>query len=95
MLPIASFRFSATTELWIALIIACLTIAIAIIRRIALPTATKWLIGIGEVMLALACGAPAYLGHRSPRIVVMVDTSASTRGATYLDRAQLQRRLDK
>lgn len=76
--------------------IACaLGVAAAVLvwrRRPAVDAVTLLCAGIGLLGLALGAGELAWKRRASAEVVVMVDLSASTRGAGYRDRAQLEQR---
>jgi hypothetical protein len=74
--------------------LALLTVALVVVRRPAIPVMTAAGGGVALMLLAMAVGG---LTWRRPAtgsdVVVMVDLSASTRGAGYRDRAELDRRV--
>jgi hypothetical protein len=74
--------------------LALLTAALVAVRRPAIHATTAAACGVALMLLALAVGG---LTWRRPAtgsdVVVMVDLSASTRGAGYRDRAELDRRV--
>ncbi|MBC8107038.1 MAG: hypothetical protein H7Z14_10650 [Anaerolineae bacterium] len=93
MPPIANFQFTWPSGLYAALAIIIVAIAIAALRRIALPRASLVLIALGMILLALATGAPVYRGHKTPEIAVMIDVSPSTRGAAYYQSERFRQRI--
>jgi len=89
------FAFSLSSPGWgvVALLLAVGAVALVVVRRPALARLT---LGAGGVALGLLVLAVAGLTWHRPaesEVVVMVDLSASTRGATYRDRDELQRRI--
>lgn len=76
--------------------VACaLGVATAVLvwrRRPAVGVVTLLCAGIGMLALALGAGELAWKRPASSEVVVMVDLSASTRGAGYRDRARLEQR---
>jgi hypothetical protein len=74
--------------------LALITVALVVVRRPAIPVMTAAACGVALMLLALAVGG---LTWRRPAmgsdVAVMVDLSASTRGAGYRDRAELDRRV--
>ncbi len=85
---IQSFRL-----LLIALAAVAAILVTALIRRIAIPRASKLLFLIALILFALAAGGFEYRRAEPATVSVMVDLSASTRGASYRDRATLNRRI--
>lgn len=75
------------------LTLAALTIGITVRRRLPISPASQAFFVLGTIFLALAAGSPVWRHHTNGTIAVIVDTSASTRGATYHDEATLGRRL--
>ncbi|MGB7157948.1 MAG: hypothetical protein WBD40_07765, partial [Tepidisphaeraceae bacterium] len=59
--------------------------AVAVFRRPSLSVSSRTLIAIALLALALAAGGPRVPRELRPRIAVMIDGSASTRGAAYHD----------
>ncbi|HEV7302272.1 MAG TPA: vWA domain-containing protein [Tepidisphaeraceae bacterium] len=89
-LPLIQLR--SPTLLAIALLMV--GIFTLLLWRRTLPRATKILAIIAAACLAIAAGQPTYDGSASAEdITVLVDLSASTRGATYRGPQALQRRL--
>ena len=74
------------------LAIVAAAIAIAWWRRARMPVASKVLSIGGLVLLSLAAAGVSWRGS-PPEVVVMVDRSPSTRGASYHDERQLADRL--
>jgi hypothetical protein len=62
-------------------------------RRLRLPSASMVAIAAGMLALALAAGGLQWDRPRAGEVAVMVDLSASTRGARYRDPAALDRRI--
>ena len=62
-------------------------------RRVRLPATSLTLIAMGMILLALAAGGLTWDRPKAGGVAVMVDLSASTRGARYRDRAVLDRRI--
>jgi hypothetical protein len=91
--PIASVVFSAPISLGISLAMVVAIVAIAVARRIAVGSVAGFCLSLGIVLLAISAGQPLFNRMDRPSIVVMVDLSPSTRGATYRDRAALDLRL--
>jgi hypothetical protein len=89
----APLSFEATWTWWTVLALSALTVIIALIRRPAAPGATCILATVGLLLLACAAGKPTLLRPSTQSVTVMVDLSASTRTATYRDRATLERRI--
>lgn len=79
----------------LALLVLVGAIAVAALRRPAMPTSALVLAGIGGAVLALAAGGAAWQARDAAAVVVMVDLSPSTRGANYRDPAELRRRIEE
>ena len=67
--------------------------ALTIARRPAIHAATSALAALALLMLALAAGGLTWHRPASTDVIVMVDLSASTRGADYRNRANLDLRI--
>ena len=78
---------------WTVLGLCVLAAVVVAVRRPAAPRATFVLVSLGLIALALASAKPAWNWPQEQTIAVMVDLSASTRTATYRDRAALDRRI--
>jgi hypothetical protein len=89
----ATLHFEHTLPGLIALFAALATIAVAFIRRPAVPPLTFALCAIGLALLTFAAAGFTFRRAVSRPVAVMVDLSASTRGATYRDAAALNRRI--
>jgi hypothetical protein len=76
-----------------ALAVLLATAITGIVRRPAMPRATVVLILLGAVALALAAGGISWRGPRAGTVAVVVDMSASTRGASYRDPKRLSERI--
>ncbi|HSV16177.1 MAG TPA: hypothetical protein VLI90_18085, partial [Tepidisphaeraceae bacterium] len=66
---------------------------IAFIRRLALARASQLLLAMGLILLTLAAGEPQWWRVATSSVVVMVDLSPSTRGATFRHRDALIARV--
>jgi hypothetical protein len=91
--PLATVVFASPLLLGIGLALAIAIVALAILRRVLLRKLALLCIAVGAMLLALAAGRPVWNRAATPSIVVMVDLSPSTRGATFRDRAALVQRL--
>lgn len=60
-----------------------------------MPRAITLLFIAGMLLLSLAASDAKIWTHQTPQVAVMVDLSASTRGAAYRDRSALQKRIDQ
>jgi hypothetical protein len=77
----------------VAALAALATVAVAVLRRPAVPRMALALAAIGILLLAAAAGGMALPKPAARPVAVMVDLSASTRGAAYRDSERLQRRI--
>ena len=68
-------------------------IVTAAVRRVRLGRAASAMVVGGGIGWALAAGTPVWDRPAARLVAVMVDLSPSTRGATYRDRAALDRRV--
>src|SRR2546423_293598 len=68
-------------------------LVIAFARRVALDRTSSLLLISGVLLLAMAAGEPRWRRPAGGVVHVLVDLSASTRGATYRDRAVLDSRV--
>lgn len=85
--------FEATITMWIVLALSAAALLIVFMRRPAAPRWTFSLCLVGLILLALAAGKPTWNRPSAQSLTVMVDLSASTRTATYRDRAALEQRI--
>ena len=90
-----SFPFSLANPLpfAIAAAIALAAIGVAIARRPAIQATTSVSAAVGLILFALAAGGLTWHRPAEGDVAVMVDLSASTRGAAYRDPAELERRV--
>lgn len=77
----------------ISLLLTLAAVAWVARRRGVRPRGSVALVGASIVLLCFALGAPSLQLPRAGDVVVLVDLSPSTRGATYRDRQALQQRL--
>src|SRR5688572_5312059 len=86
-----------TFEHWpvgvVAAMLLLATLAVGAARPPAVPRATLVLATAGALLLTLAAGGLAFLRPASRPVAVLVDRSASTRGAAYRDDASLRQRI--
>src|SRR5205814_1812044 len=68
-------------------------VAAALFRRPGMPVSSLLLIVLGALTLALAAGGVTWRGRRAGTVAVVVDVSASTRGASYRDPKRLTDRI--
>jgi hypothetical protein len=89
------FPFSLEAPGWFAVACGLALIAgvLALVRRPAVHGVTLVACAVGMVLLALAAGGLTWHRPASADVAVMVDLSASTRGAGYRNRAELERRI--
>jgi hypothetical protein len=92
-MPAEPLLFASVPGLLAGVALAAGAIVIAILRRPSASRATLWGVGIALALLALAAGRPAWNRPTEQKVCVMVDLSASTRTASYRDRATLDRRV--
>src|SRR3954447_5486044 len=85
-------HFTSPIPLVITGVVAAATALIYWLRRPDLPRATIALCAAGLILLTLAAGGAQLTSRDRPEVAVMVDCSASTRTASYRDRATLERR---
>lgn len=84
----------SSPQLGIAAIAAAIVaMGIAIVRRVNIPILSRFLLGAGVLLLALAAGGPVWNRAQRETIAVMVDLSPSTRGAKFRNADFLRRRL--
>jgi hypothetical protein len=76
-----------------AFAIALLTVVLARLRRPAVSPLTTTLSAAALLLLALAAGGATWHRPVTSEVAVMVDLSASTRGATYRDPRTLDQRI--
>src|SRR5688500_15910289 len=76
-----------------ALVLAGVTVFLARRRRVAVHRLTAGLAACAMLLLALAAGGFMWRREAAAEVVVMVDLSASTRGAEFRDRARLEARV--
>lgn len=84
-----TFALSTSPASWIAVVLAIA--ALAALARSPLRKRAKVAIGLAIMLMAVASTGPTVQLTRPPRVVVMVDYSASTRSADY--RTGLHQRL--
>ena len=91
----AGFPFSIANPVIfaIAAAMALAAIGVAIVRRPAIQATTAVCGVVALVLLALAAGGLSWHRPAEGDVAVMVDLSASTRGAAYRDPAELERRV--
>ena len=89
----ASLSLEITWTEWTVVALCALAVLIALIRRPAAPRGTFILFLAGLLLLIAAAAKPTLLRPSIQSVTVMVDLSASTRTATYRDRASLERRI--
>src|SRR5689334_12449748 len=85
--------FLSVPGLIISALLVLIVVGIAIFRRPDMRRSSEMLVLLGLVLLMLAGGELAYLQSDPREIAVMVDLSASTRGARYRDSQFLQQRI--
>jgi hypothetical protein len=85
--------FTSSHALLAALGLVGATIAIAIFRHIALRRMPRLIFALGAILLAVSAGGPRWERRPIGSVVVMVDLSPSTRGATFRDRSALDQRI--
>ena len=85
--------FESVRTLSAALVVFAFAVMVAWYRRPALPVLSKVLGAIGLLLLAVAAGSPVWNRPSVSEVVVMVDLSASTRGASYRDPVALRARV--
>jgi hypothetical protein len=85
--------FASPRLVGFALGLVVLIMAIAAVRRIAMRGPAKLCMGLGAISVAIAVGQPIWNRPAVGSIAVMVDLSASTRGATFRDRSSLLLRI--
>jgi hypothetical protein len=92
-MPAFPFSLASPWLFAIACALSIVAVAIAIVRRPAIHATTSVLSAIVLLLFALAVGGLTWHRPASADVVVMVDLSASTRGAEYRDRAALDQRI--
>src|SRR5881392_573553 len=85
--------FGSPATLYASLGLVALAAAVVVLRRPAIPGATKALAGVGLALLALAAGEMLWRRPVAREVAVMVDLSPSTRAADYRNREALERRV--
>ncbi|MGH7176100.1 MAG: vWA domain-containing protein [Tepidisphaeraceae bacterium] len=75
--------------------LGALVIATVAIRRPQVPRSALLLASAGLILLVVSAGRPVFDFSGTPKVVVMVDLSASTRGASYRNQATLSRTIDQ
>ncbi|HEV2294606.1 MAG TPA: VWA domain-containing protein [Tepidisphaeraceae bacterium] len=93
MFAFPAIVFDSPIPLAAGLALAVAAIVTACFRRASAPLVSHVLVGLGLMLLAIAAGEPRVANNADGRIAVMVDLSASTRGATYRDDAALRARV--
>jgi hypothetical protein len=93
MLASFSCSFASPISLAIALILLVLFGVVVAVRRPLMGRAPMGLLIVGGLLIAMAAGEPRVNRRSAGSICVMVDLSASTRGATFRDRAALDFRV--
>ena len=63
-------------------------------RSVSVRSASFWFIAVGLLVIAYAAGGARWVGRDAGKVAVMVDVSASTRGATFHDEAVLRQRIE-
>lgn len=89
----ATIIFGSVAGLLAAAALVLCAAAAAVVRRIRAPKPALVLLGAGATALAIAAGGPAVLTRGRHEVLVMVDLSASTRGASYRNVESLKHRL--
>jgi hypothetical protein len=87
------FSFDRPGLFALAAVLALLTIVVALVRRPAVHSITSLLCAIALILFALAAGGFTWHRPAETDVVVMVDLSASTRGAEYRNRDTLEKRI--
>lgn len=85
--------FTSPTPMVVAAALAVAAGVVASVRRPGLSAGTLGLFTAAALLLTVAAGEPAWDRPAAGRVAVMVDLSASTRGASFRDRAALDRRV--
>ena len=88
-----SLSVEAVGWLVVAVAIAVGAVWVGMRRRVAVRLSTGVMVGVGMMLLALAAGGVVWHRPASGEVVVMVDLSASTRGAGYREAAKLAARV--
>ncbi len=90
---IAAVLFLSPAWSWAAVGLLATAVAVAAVRGVRLGVAASALVIAGGACWAVAAGSPVWDRPAARVVAVMVDLSPSTRGATYRDRAALDRRV--
>jgi hypothetical protein len=85
--------FASPESLYFAFSMVCGVIAVARFRRVAIHHKAQICIATGAMLLAIAAGQPIFNRPAHGSVVVMVDLSPSTRGATFRDQSALRLRI--
>lgn len=93
MLPIATVLFVSPASMGIAFAMVIVIAAVVLIRKVVISALARTLLAFGAMLLAVAAGQPVWERPGSGVILVMVDLSPSTRGATFRDRTALELRI--
>jgi von Willebrand factor type A domain len=93
MVAASPLHFDSPAMLATALIGCGVAIAIGWIRHITVDRFAGTLLAIGLILIALATGNPLWRQPQAGVVSVAVDLSPSTRGASFRDRAWLDRRI--
>ena len=73
--------------------VVAVAMGVAVWRRVDLPRFSLAMLAAGLVCWSLAAGGAVWRRSQPGKVMVMVDVSASTRGAAYRKRAELERRI--
>ena len=91
---VPTFTFDSRALFAVAIALAILCAAIVIVRRAVLPRGAALLALIGLLSLALAAGGLRFArASAGEEVAVMIDASASTRGAAYHDPQTIKHRV--
>src|SRR5688572_7537210 len=93
--PAAMFTLASPALLGAAAALALVAIAVAVVRRIALPRGTIVLMTLALACVCLAAGGLTWQRRAGGHVAVVVDLSPSMRSAAYQDRGKLATRLDQ
>ena len=92
-MPHGPVHFASESVLAIAAMIGAAAVIIAVLRRIHLRKLAWLLLSAGIFLLVLSAGQPYWLSAAIKQVAVMVDSSVSTRGASFRDPEMLKRRI--
>lgn len=90
-----TITFDSPVPLAIGLALAITAMVIAAFRRVSAPLLSYILVGFGLALVAIAVGEPHVARDADQRVAVMVDLSASTRGAAYHDEQVLRADIEQ